>query len=722
MAESNSIDPGNPVLQGATAGSQAVLNQTQGVGGGNVNSVPGASLDTSGTDATVTALLKLGSDVLAPKIKEAQSAQFFEGVMQAAQGEALTDIVKNKPEFTQIFGPTASVLGARTYTTAAKVAQFGTDMANQMPMLAQQGPEALKAAMQESLKSNLTGDPLADQAITMAYVDQMVPLTKQHAAANYEYNQYKAVDDQAKAWTGNATRLQQSGAAAAKGQLTAEDMKAEVDKFMHSFGPFGDQTDKSFEKNVTQFLANQAELGNFQVIKALKANGVYDAVPADKRTQLDHALAVGGRKALDTLMADPAYGLQVAMFVNDTAQDPRQIATRAAALNAKAAQQTGVTEAKLIPDSMIDNITGKVLVAQATAGRAATDDSAKVALAAAAMETPGALAKALAMGLTDDKSSEKASIAKFAAIRNDPQKAADWLNKAPGVMFNGIREDLQLPLNTEVYNQGINQTALTYSKLAPELQGKYFSEKQQQTLDRFNSLVKTGSPPEAAWLTATKTMPLADFSIPDKEKGDVQKGIRSWVEKQHENFVGWNNVDDSGLRALEAMTMQTYKRQRILATPEVAIARSLSQVEQLGAQVIGKHVAIGITGQVPLVSMLAKKDSDGYSSGIKETTDAFEELMKDKAKAVGGTLANTNIVRGADYKGDARFMVESYDEKGGAWRWTIMGKEVRDLARNKAHTKVAEDVKQAAAIKAYADGTPQTQLVDTGFGPTIVPR
>src|SRR5688572_16351181 len=106
MAESYSIDPANPVMQGNTASSVAVLNQTQGVGGGSVNGVPAGVVDSSATDSTVKALLALGSDVLAPKVKEAQVAQFMSGVEQAAQGQALTEIVKEKPEWTQIFGPT----------------------------------------------------------------------------------------------------------------------------------------------------------------------------------------------------------------------------------------------------------------------------------------------------------------------------------------------------------------------------------------------------------------------------------------------------------------------------------------------------------------------------------------------------------------------------------------------------------------------------------------
>lgn len=689
MADSFSVDPGNAVTAGGNASTQPVLNQTQGVGGGNVNSVPTPVLDTSQSDATIKALLQLGSDVLAPKVKEAQAAQFMSGVEKAAQGEALTDIVKEQPWYTQIFGPSNAAMGARAYSTAEQIARFGADMESQMPLLAQQGPEVLRKYAQDSMKALLTGDPMADQAIQMAYVDQMGPLFKRHAKENYIYNQKLAVDQQGRDFKqlGDVYESRARAAAAPEATLSAKDLMAEQDKLLNSLAPFPGQTDQSYEKSLTGFIEAQASAGNFHAIKLLKDKGIYDAIPNDMRAALDRSMKPFARQALNQQM--PNYAVDMRMIVDDMAQDPRKVAARVAALNEKAARDTGITEAQLIPPEQVDNIVGNVLRHQASAGAAKADTDFKLAVARSALTQPGMMTKAIGVGATDAKSSEKAMIEAWAQTK-DPAQRALMLNASTGTTYDGVKENLLQPLGSEEYNDAIGQSAAVFSKLTPYLQGKYYSdEKLRSTMTRFQSMIDMGTPPEAAWLTANKTMPLTEFQVPDKERSDIQKGIRSWVESNHENFVGWNNVDDAGLNTLEAMTMQAYKRERVFVKdPEVAIARALATVEARGAQVIGKHVAIGSNGQRPLFDMLRVPDASGHSASVNETKAAFEAVMEEKAKLVGGNLKEMNIVRGQDYKGDARFLVESYDKEGMPKRWTIMGKEVREKAWAKSQAEV----------------------------------
>src|SRR5262245_48675219 len=124
MADTFSIDPGSPVTPRQTAGEVAVMSNIQPSAVAQ-QIAPMAQVDTGINGATVDALLKMGSDVLQPQIKAAAQQQFMEGVQRASTGEAVKDIVESQPWYTQVFGPSSAVAGARAYTVATQVAGFG---------------------------------------------------------------------------------------------------------------------------------------------------------------------------------------------------------------------------------------------------------------------------------------------------------------------------------------------------------------------------------------------------------------------------------------------------------------------------------------------------------------------------------------------------------------------------------------------------------------------
>lgn len=680
MADTFAVDPGG--AQGPGGQSGPVLARTQPSAQG-IQTRQGASDGQSAR--TMDALLKLGSDALAPHIKEAQTSQFLQGVQQAAGGQGLTEILEEQPWYSNIFGPSSAAMGARAYTTQAAVAKFGADMERQMPQLAKQGPEALVAAAQASVKSMMTGDATADNAIMGAYVEQLQPLFKRQAKENYIYTQKQANAAQVTAWDTlfDAYQSRAKSAADPEGGTSQADMEAEAGRLIGAMQPFADQTDDSFQENIVNTLAGAARKGNFQAIKLMEREGVLKGLPPEKQGQLVQVFRTAGRAALDNAM--PEFALDVAMLVNDTAQDPRGYVDRMRALNAKAAERLGIDTkyAQLVPESSADNVIGNILrgqaaaaAVQATAAQKAADAAAEVARANSQLGIPGGVAKGAAMGLFKDTVAEQAALAQWTRT-SDPAKRASILNNRGAGKYDAIAADLRAmgASSTDKDTLGVQQVAATYAALNEETKGAYFSSDEQQFYDRYTSSVRAGVPPEAAFLTARVAQPLARDMIPETEKTDVHSAIRAEAENRHENFFGWNTVDDQGLRIIEGMIARDYRTNRGLNDVQTSVARSMTQALNNGLEIVGKHAILGKQpGQQPLTTILSRGENN---MGAQEAAKRFETAMAAKAAAVGADVSRYVAIRSPDVDGDARFLVEFTTKEGAVKTQVITGAELR---------------------------------------------
>jgi hypothetical protein len=675
-----STDPGNTV-SGMDPGAAPQVRV-----GGLAGPAAAGQVDTSVNEATAKALFTLGADSLAPHIKEAATQQFMQGVEKASQGEALKDIVENRPWYTEIFGPSSAVAGARAYNVATHVAQFGADMERQMPTLAKEGPQAITAAMQASMKSQLTGDAVADMQITSAYVDQMAPLYKRHAKEHYVYMQKQASTAQVNAWSALGSAYQQRAASAndPTGTTTKTDVQTEAQRFLGALGPFADQTDDSYEKNMTHFLGASATAGNFHVVQLFKDNGLYDKLPPESRAQLDGVFRQAGRRTLDNNMNQ--FGLDVAMIVNDTAQDPRGLPARLAKLNAKAAAITGIPEsmAQLVPNGSIDNITGHILNAQAAAANAGEKASAQAAIAAAVIDQPGGADKALAVGITNSESIERAVMDRWNATP-DPKARAELLNKHVTGVYKFAKSDLFAALKTEENTKGSEVALATWNSMDDNARGRYFDADQLRFMESYSRSVKSGSSPEAAFLTAKVQQPNSRYVLDDNEKNASAKQIRAWTESQNENFLGWNKITDDGLAALQTLVGRDYARNRNMYDLNTSVSRSLASVMANGdAAIVGKHVILNSAkDQTPLTSLMMR-GSDVL--GAKETAAAFEQAQDDKAKALGVDLKNYTITRTPDIGGQARFITQVVAKDGRVIEWSVTDGDIR--AAGKATIRV----------------------------------
>lgn len=722
MADSFSIDPGQPAQAGGSAAQQAAQQPIQSVAQGPT-SVQSAGPSSNGIDSqTVDALLKLGSDILAPKVKEAAQAQFMEGVNRAMTGEAISDIVKSRPWWSEAFGPSSAVQGARAYTVAQTVAQFGADMEAQMPVLAQEDSSVLTKKVTGLMGQLTTGDAASDMAITSQIVDQMAPLYKRHAKEHVAYQQGKASDLQVDTWTKLGAAYQSRAAAFGKGDgtVTEEDMKAEQGRLLGSLNPFADQPDASYEKNMARFLQASASSGNFQVVSFFKEQGLIDKLPPEYRTQLDSTFRAGGRQALDKAM--PQFAVDVAMATKDMVQNPANIPARIAALNERAAKVTGVPleYASLIPPGQIDNVVGSVLTHQATANAAQQKEAAGVAMSNQMLNVQGGVGPCKSIGLCKEAHVETAALTQWNQ-NADPAVRAQLLNNNATETFGGIKSNLGSMLNTKEDTPGTQAVGKLYGSLTEEAKGRYFSSDDQKLLDRYTQMVNGGEAPAAAWQVAKVVAPMSKFYLDPKEKDATSKAIRSWVESNNENFLGWNNITDPAMNTAQMVVSSVVANGRAGNGIDRAVKRAMSDAVTSGRlQIIGEHAVIGdYSRQQPLVQML----SGGTDSmGAEATADTFNHVLKDKFDKIDVDMGDYQILRTDDKAGKATFMVEAVSKKGQVSSFTITSDELRGAYKSGLVKKpVAAKEAARAAVVSTGAGTGASTTMNAGPGALSIP-
>lgn len=664
-----SIDAGNAPVAPAQVGgavTQLRANPTP-VGRGNqVIQGNGNGL----SEGTLRALGKLGSDLLAPKIKEDAQRQYMQGVERAMQGEAVKDIVESRPWYTEIFGPSASVQGARAYTMAQQVAKFGADMERQMPKLREQGPEALTAAFQETMAKLQTGDEGTDMAITSQFVEQMAPLYKRHAKEHYVWQQEKASAAQLDAWVTLGSAYQQRAKAFAKGDgtVTAEDMEAETSRLVGSLIPFADQGGESHERNMVAFVEGAAANGDFHTIAALKKAGVYDKIDPRARLRLDGILRQSGQQALgQALLTEPGLAVEMAKFTYDTARDPRTIPEAAARLNKLGRDLTGA-DVDLVTGQDVERATGMTMQTQAREDEQAT----KVARTAEAKQAEQKLKLSIAESLATpqpgglgfrpgphaDSADGQAAGMNLWLKNPDPKARASLLNYNKEVEFKDIQAQLSTSLNTKEFTLNTQHTLDIWRSMDDIAKGKYFSKDQQETLTMLDSQLADAGGAQAAgvWQSVLAQKQYTQYKPRKNDKSELAAGIRQYVQDKHTSWFGSDLSEDGQAAFLMAVAKEAASGNGLISDKTAAI-RAAAAAEQRGR--VGRiGTNAWLSGTDNTTSPLRILEGKGSNMGTDEAGEAFDQYLENKAKELGVVGAEKVIYRLPDAAGRARFSVQ----------------------------------------------------------------
>lgn len=280
--------PGSAAIQSLGVVQQQAIGVQPGRGGmQGVQQFAGEGVKVDMIDSrTQDMLMQLGGKLLEPKIQQIQTRKFLEGAQRVAQGEALKDIVDEQPWYTQIFGPSSSVQGARTIAQMKGVDDYITSVQNDMPNLQKLSSDEFGKQVSARMQTFLTGDGVADAAIQTKMVESLGSLTKAHTKANYKYTQDTMQKNIVGYMQGGAIKLQAQAKQMLDGTLSASDFDDIKAGFVGNLMPLEGQSPESYWGGIEAATMDALATGNHHAANVIFDSGVFASAPADMRLKL----------------------------------------------------------------------------------------------------------------------------------------------------------------------------------------------------------------------------------------------------------------------------------------------------------------------------------------------------------------------------------------------------------------------------------------------------
>lgn len=647
--------------------------------------ISGGAVDASGSARTIDALMKLGGDALAPFVKQAAQEQFMAGVQKAMTGQALTEILDERPWYSDIFGPSNAAQGARFYASQAAVAGFSARVSEAMPELAKQSPETMRQYAVGAMQQFLTGDADADAIITNEVTQSFAPLFKQHAKEHYAWQQKGAANAMVRSIVAGGDLMQSQLSQFYGKGLYKGDIQQDEFKFMERLVKPAGMSDEAYERIVLTAVQESAAKGNFHVVKLLRDKGAFDAVDPEKRMALENSLRSAGTKALAGQV--PAFAERIARTYLDVNQTPTELLTKVTAINAEAAAQTGVTEAQLIPESNFDNLVQSLLQRQQSLSQhqaaqlaKATKEAEEFNLARALL-MQGGLGVAVKTGQVPAQIGQQAATANWVEAGPDPAKRAAVLN-ASGDFKLGVGDQLFSNfLSGKEYNDSFGHAFQVWSKMDTQARATYLDAGQQAQMLKFEELRQSGIPEAQAYIlgrAATLVRPQVDD--PTGKRGEaVADAVRS-------KYAAWfdfkTDLTPAARRMAQAVTARSMG---ILSanSPDLAKAAefAVNEAERKGLHVLDKHAYLAFDPAADPLNRVI-----GYAPA--ETAKAFDQVLTETAAGQGVKALNDySIYRVEDTKDrngratSALFTVEAFDGDGNRHVWSLTSDAIKARAR-----------------------------------------
>lgn len=221
-------------------------------------------------------LLRLGGEVIKPHVEAERNRKYLEGMQQAAQGQAITEIVDEQPWYSKVFGSTSLVDGARAYTAStaanAVAAEQEADMVNLRKLSANEMAMHSAKLMQKTAN---TGDTHTDNMIMQSMGQTLPVLMKTQAKEHLRYQQEqlsKRIGDNLDA---SASNLRAVDTNARNPDTTADgnDVLIAGVRLSEALKRPPEIAKEEFDKAIVERATAQIMSGNFALHDALEGSG-----------------------------------------------------------------------------------------------------------------------------------------------------------------------------------------------------------------------------------------------------------------------------------------------------------------------------------------------------------------------------------------------------------------------------------------------------------------
>lgn len=256
---------------------------------------------------TLDALNKLTNGLLKPYVEREQQKAYVDGMVSVAQGKSIVDVQNEQPWFTEIFGPSATVRGAQAMTTMGALDQAKTKFLGDMGQLRSQSPDAVRQYLVENLsKIGATGDPATDVLVQQKLAEQMPALMDVHMREHLKYVQEANSNAYQNAGLAAGTSLQalvNTADSSIPQQLKDNEFRYMAD----AWKPMPGQNPESWKKDVMTVARANLQQGNFAAIEVLQKSEVWGQLDAEAKQQIEALIPTAREHAkvqLPTLRTD----------------------------------------------------------------------------------------------------------------------------------------------------------------------------------------------------------------------------------------------------------------------------------------------------------------------------------------------------------------------------------------------------------------------------------
>lgn len=682
-------------------------------GGGVVGPTPvRANFDRSAAQfdsSTLDALRSMADNLIDPMVQRRQEELFYEGARKQIEGEKLQDIVQEQPWYSKIFGPSASVQGARTMAQMQAVENFATNMQRDMTRLRTlSGDEFQQEVMARISEAAELGDATSNVAVQTQLLESMGPLIRNHTAEHFSWVQEQMQEQFTGTLVSNARFMQSAVQGLTTGRMSEEDYGQVQANVAMALQPIEGQTPDSYWAGVQVATEEAMATGNFHFVNVVEQT-LYEHMPAEQRVKfLNDRRKYEIQTASDMAVGEFSIDLaQLRAYSSEGQISPQGTWDRINEINRRFRAKTGLNrdliDASAAEGILTNNLKG-IISEQRAASERARDFAEKQALLAqqthqAQVSFLGGFAPSYVAQGGDRQLTQDAAwgaIQGLRALEAEGLKpvgtwaatVANAANTDGGFVVKQLENTIQRGINLTVggdYGPAFEESYQLWREIyeAPEggelaaaaYAGAYAGQMEQYHRDRISGFEDPVVAHAANFRTAPSRAPASM---------DTLKSSFEWLQANHTNpgvfrrmFGSSTPLDSSGqavAATLMADALAGMERSLIGLSEEARNQRAWAVVQPL-ADVVGGTMYIKQNPNQPRV-----KDYLGVTQ--EEADLIFEDVLNTMSARVGvKDRASHRIIRLRDTtvngEREPAFMVEVHDQDGVPATFNFTGEELR---------------------------------------------
>lgn len=646
--------------------------------------------------STLNAFRALSNSIIDPYIERRQQQEYMEGARRQIEGEALKDIVDSQPWYSKIFGPSASVSGARTMASMQAVESFTSNIAADMDNLRQLTPEEFGAEVMSRMDQSADlGDAQTNVVVQTQLMESYGPLVRSHTKEHAKYVQEEMQAQFTGSLVTEARSLNQYMQGVVNGTVSEDDARIVISNAAGALQPIEGQTSESYWSGIEAATEEAMATGNFHFVNLVESQ-LFEYMPADQRLKFLNDRRKYERQVMsDRLISD--HSIELAQLSAQSAEgliSPQETMNRINALNTRFSQQTGIDReminASTAEGLITSNLRGLISEQKARA-RAAREEQEQLDLIAAKTDfmrtafVTGQAQLAIDQG-TDRSEMQSAAMGQVAQLQalgreegtNVPSDA--WAqvvvqaHTREGFKVDGVARRIQHGARASVGNswnpnfESAYQDWLTIKNMPNGGRGvaaDYAGEYNRQ-FEQYDSYVRSGTIDPAAAFELT-------FSDHPSRRAASTQSIEEYEDFLNSELKpGWfrrafgeQELTDSS-KAIVARTFAAVAPDIELSHPglsvddraEMAFAMSKSSLDMVGGHAILQEPGRGIR-------------MSNYIGRTQEETDLiFGEVLDDRYRASGvsnpSSVQVQSLVNHINDEGERvpAYMVGVWDDEG----------------------------------------------------------